>query len=74
MTVKIECQTCAYWSSSSRDQTARHSSDAAPQLGQCRRHAPTLQRSDQGLRGMWPTTHAMQWCGEHGSVQHEGSV
>jgi hypothetical protein len=54
----LRCETCAYW------QPPR-SSLPGGDLGQCRRHAPVVYRTDAGLRGMWPTVLGHNWCGDH---------
>lgn len=37
--------------------------------GQCRRHAPIFERTDQGPRTIWPLVNEDQWCGEHASQE-----
>lgn len=69
----IACTTCAYWQPPSRParETAKvfRAYEAEPQQGpksgQCRRFPPTLQRSGEDLRSVWPLTAAWHWCGEH---------
>lgn len=36
--------------------------------GQCRRHAPLLDRADDRVRTIWPLVWDDHWCGEHSTV------
>lgn len=56
------CSRCRFWDNSPAGDY--HSPDHAGNIefGRCRAHAPVLPPS--GIRALWPTTHAGDWCGE----------
>jgi hypothetical protein len=56
----IRCATCYFWSRNLKPGATN---------GQCRRYPPVNERTDQGLRPMWPMTEDYGWCGEHGAVE-----
>ena len=66
----VVCETCAYWQPKvgGAQSYGFPGDDRAPK-GQCRRYSPTLQRTDAGMRPMWPLVRADWWCGEHGVVE-----
>lgn len=57
----IACATCVYWVSTPNGIRAPNNEP----MGQCRRLPPTVQRTDQGIRSMFPLTLATWWWGEH---------
>lgn len=65
-TQKLRCATCVFWVEQPKVERSN---------GQCRRYPPAVMRTDQGLRSMWPLTHADEWCGEHATTADtEGDV
>lgn len=60
----VTCATCAFFS------PPLFPSRFAGQVvkGQCRRHAPMLDRTDQGVRTIWPLVADDAFCGEHCEV------
>lgn len=66
----FRCATCVFFSQHQPDWLDRPST-----RGQCRRHAPVLDRHDDGrLRTVWPMVHEDGFCGEHAEVEVEGGV
>ncbi len=76
----IRCETCAYWSPSTRVPEAGAGETAAygamgrtqgynPHVGQCRRFPPFTAQTAKGPRAQWPMTIASHWCGEHGVIE-----
>lgn len=33
--------------------------------GQCRRFPPSIERTDHGVKSLWPLVEVFGWCGEH---------
>jgi hypothetical protein len=63
----VTCATCVFFSP-----PPFHSAFAGEHpRGQCRRHAPTIDRTDRGLRTIWPLVSDDGFCGEHMSVDTE---
>lgn len=58
----LACATCVYFSP---PPSTLHSRDPK---GQCRRHAPVLDKDDRGLRTIWPLVASHAWCGEHATL------
>lgn len=59
---ELTCSGCVYWSRSRKEYASN---------GQCRRFPPTVERTDGGLKSLWPMTESFGWCGEH-AVPVEG--
>ncbi|HZL05668.1 MAG TPA: hypothetical protein VFE45_09670 [Coriobacteriia bacterium] len=62
------CKTCPYWS----PYPARDDSEFRGDMGDCRRHAPTMvavraedPRDPADFNSLFPYTVADEWCGEH---------
>ena len=67
MTEKLSCSTCGAW--------AGNREGGSTKGGQCRRHAPTLNKqfSADGRAALWPVTVATDWCYEYideRTIQH----
>lgn len=60
----MQCGRCVYWDrtplAASGGVTPQPATESV--IGRCRRHAPPLPR--HGLRAEWPSTSAVDWCGE----------
>ena len=56
------CSRCRYWDNSPAGTYQSPDHAVVAEFGRCRVKAPHLPPS--GLRALWPTTHANDWCGE----------
>jgi hypothetical protein len=57
------CATCVFFSANPYSKPDR-------QGGQCRRHAPVFDRTEEGrMRSIWPLVWDDHWCGEHAIVE-----
>ena len=54
----MTCASCDYWRPDEGEQVTLVSRGAS---GECRRHAPIAKR----LSYEWPTTSALEWCGDY---------
>lgn len=63
----ITCAGCIFFSPPSFQTT--FSGQRA--MGQCRRHAPLMDRTDRGPRTIWPLVGDHQWCGEHSTFDED---
>lgn len=60
MSLSVTCASCAFF---------RPPGGLYPRAnGQCRRHAPVIDRGDAGIRTVWPMIGDNQWCGEHAEL------
>lgn len=65
VTAPFRCATCVFFSPHQPNWTDRPTG-----RGQCRRHAPVLDKEADGrLRTLWPMVHEDNYCGEHAEVE-----
>ncbi len=55
----IACRDCIFWSRNLKPGMTN---------GQCRRFPPVIERTDAGLKALWPLTEPFAWCGEHSTL------
>lgn len=59
----MTCETCPFWAEPRR--TSLAGDEKSSLVSECRVEAPQLLGLDSKLKGRWPITSSVDWCGRH---------